>query len=293
MKKKKLSIFTGFMFVLLAIYSVTMVLLIAWILISALKDKTDFTLNPLGLPEKLYFSNFASVFNDLYVPLTIKGLGQYNVYFFELFLYSFIYSVGCTFVHIMARGSVAYVVAKYKFRLAPVLYAVNIFVMVIPIVGRLPSELQLMKALGLYDNIWALCIMKGSFTGMDFMLLHAAFSSVSNDYAEAAKIDGASHFTIMWKIMFPMVMQVMLILSLTSFIGYWNDWNVNITYMPSYPTAAYALYVFQNSNSTAIATGGVPYVLCACAVVMAPIIALFVIFRKQILGDINFGGLKG
>ena len=281
------------MFTLLTIYSITIVFLIVWVLMSALKDKTDFTLNPLHFPEKLYFSNFKNIFKDLYVPLTIRGVGQYKIYLIELFLYSFIYSIGCTLVHIIAKASVAYVIAKYRFRLAGILYAVNIFVMVIPIVGRLPSELQLMKVLGLYDNIWALCIMKGSFTGMDFMVLHAAFSSVSNEYAEAATIDGASHFTIMWRIMFPMVKQVMLILSLTCFIGYWNDWNVNVVYMPSYPTAAYALYVFQNSNSTAIATGGVPYVLCACTVVMTPILILFYIFRKQILGEINFGGLKG
>ena len=227
------------------------------------------------------------------MQVTVPGIGQRSIYFPELFLYSLLYSVGCTTVSIISKAMVAYAVAKYRFRLAPVLYTVNIIVMIVPIVGRLPSELQLMRAIGFYDNLLALCIMKGSFTGMDFMLLHATFCTVSWEYAEAAKIDGASHFTIMWSVMFPMVKQVILILALTNFITYWNDWNVNVTYMPSYPTAAYALYTFQNSNINSISMGGVPYVLCACTVVMLPILVLFYVFRDHFMGEVSFGGLKG
>lgn len=293
LRKGKWGAFRIIMLFLLSVYSVTMIFLIAWVLLSSFKSKIDFNFHPLEFPEKFYFENYFNIFKELSIPLTIPGLGQRNVYLPELFMYSLIYSVGCTAVSIISKAMVAYVVAKYKFRLAPILYTVNIIVMIVPIVGRLPSELQLMRAIGFYDNLLALCIMKGSFTGMDFMLLHSTFCTVSWEYAEAAKIDGASHSAIMWKIMFPMVKQVILILALTNFITYWNDWNVNVTYMPSYPTAAYALYTFQNSNITSISTGGVPYVLCACTVVMLPILILFIVFREQFLGEISFGGLKG
>lgn len=292
-KNGKWSIFRVVMLAILSVYSLTVVFLIMWVLLSSFKSKIDFNFNALGWPEKFYFENYINIFRELSVPITVPGVGQRHMLLPELFLYSLLYSLGCTAVSIIAKAMVAYVVAKYKFRLAPILYTVNIFVMVVPIVGRLPSELQLMRAIGFYDNLLGLIIMKASFTGMDFMLLHATFCSVSWEYAEAAKIDGASHFAIMWKIMFPMVKQVILILALQNFISYWNDWGVNVTYMPSYPTAAYALYLFQNSNITSISTGGIPYVLCACTVVMVPILILFVVFRDQFMGEISFGGLKG
>ena len=293
LKKGKWGPFRIIMLFLLSVYALTIIFLVVWVLLSSFKSKMDFSDYPLGFPSKFYFENYANIFKELSVPVTIPGVGQRDILLPELFLYSLLYSVGCTAVSIIAKAMVAYVVSKYKFRLAPVLYTVNIVVMIIPIVGRLPSELQLMRAIGFYDNLLALCIMKGSFTGMDFMLLHATFCTVSWEYAEAAKMDGASHFTIMWRVMFPMVKQVILILALTNFITYWNDWNVNVTYMPSYPTAAYALYTFQNSNINSISLGGVPYVLCACTVVMLPILILFFIFRDQLLGEVSFGGIKG
>ena len=292
-KRGKWGVFRIVMLLLLSIYSVTIIFLIAWVLLSSFKSKMDFSDYPLAFPPKFYFENYANIFRELSIKVTVPGMGQRDILLPELFLYSLLYSVGCMAVSIISKAMVAYVVAKYKFRFASVLYTVNIIVMIIPIVGRLPSELQLMRAIGFYDNLLALCIMKGSFTGMDFMLLHATFSSVPWEYAEAAKMDGASHFTIMWKVMFPMVKQVMLILALTNFITYWNDWNVNVTYMPSYPTAAYALYAFQNSNINSISLGGVPYILCACTVVMLPILVLFGIFNKQLLGEVSFGGIKG
>lgn len=294
MKKRfKFSLFSSILFVLLLIYSITIIFLICWTLTSSLKTKTDFNMHPLAFPSELRFSNYIRIFSDLSVQIPKVGYNEYHIFLPELFFYSVIYSVGCTVVYVLARACTAYAVARYKFRLGGFLYSLNIIVMIIPVVGRLPGELQLMRAIGFYDNIFALCIMKASFTGMDFMLFHSTFSSISYEYTEAAKIDGAGHFTIMFRIIFPMAKQIIFILALTSFIGYWNEWSVTVTYMPSYPTAAYALYVFQNSNLPNISLGGIPYIMCACTVVMLPVLILFIIFRKQIMGEISFGGVKG
>ena len=166
-------------------------------------------------------------------------------------------------------------------------------IMILPIIGALPSELRMMRLLGFYDNVFALMLMKGSYTGMNFMIFHATFASIEKDYTEAATIDGASHVAIMFKIIFPMAKQIITILALTSMITYWNDWNVSVTYLPSWPTASYALFVFQNSNLPEIALGGIPYIFCACTVVMLPLLVIFIVFREQLMGEISFGGVKG
>lgn len=293
LRTRKTNAFDVIIFILLVIYSVTMLFLIAWTLLCSFKSKTDFSMHPLGFPKRFKFSNYINAMRDLNVPLTKVGYFDYKIYLPELFLYSVIYSVGCTAVYIFARAIVAYVVARFDFKFGAFLYSLNLVVMIIPIVGRLPGELQIMRSINFYDNIWAICFMKASFTGMDFMLFHSTFASIPKEYTEAARVDGASHWTIMFRIIFPMAKQIMLILALTNFIGYWNDWSVTITYMPSYPTAAYALYVFQNSNLPEIALGGIPYILSACIIVMLPILILFFAFRKQIMGEISFGGVKG
>lgn len=295
MKKSKFRInaFSVIMFVILTLYSLTLIYLLAWAFLCSFKSKSEFNMFPLSFPKEFHFSNYTNIFRDLNVPITKVGVGQRNIYLPELFLYSILYSLGGTLVYILTRAMVAYACSRYKFRLSGIIYTTNILVMIIPIVGRLPGELQLMRQIGFYDNLLALCLMKGSFSGMDFLLLYSTFASIPKEYTEAATIDGASHTMIMWTIIFPMAMQIMFILALTQFIALWNDWSVTVTYMPSYPVAAYALYTFQNSNLPEIVLGGIPYIFCACTVVMLPILILFFVFRKQILGEISFGGIKG
>lgn len=281
------------MFLVLFAYSFTLCLLLGWVVMSSLKTKSDFNFYPMGWPNPFSFDNYKVVIQQLYVPLTVVGEGTKRIYIPQLFFNSLFYSIGSTLISLLSHAMVAYVVAKYKFLLRNVLYTVAIVVMIVPIVGSLPSELAIMRRIGFYDNIVALCLMKGSFTGMNFLILHATFSGISWEYAEAARMDGASNAAIMFRIMFPMAKTTLTILGITAFITYWNDWTNTMVYMPSYPTAAYALYNFQNSTIKIISTGGIPYILCACSIVMLPVLVVFLLFRKRLMGEFNVGGLKG
>lgn len=291
--KKHVTPFSVIMFAILFCYAALLCFLLFWVLMSSFKSKADFNFHPLNWPEKFIFSNYKNVLEQLYVPLTIPGVGTKRLYLLQLFGNSLIYAVGATVISILTHAMVAYVVAKYRFFLRNAIYTVAVLVMIIPIVNSLPSELAIMRKIGFYDNILGLILMKGSFTGINFLILHATFSGISWEYAEAARMDGASNAKIMFRIMFPMASTTMTILALTSFIGFWNDWTSTMVYMPSYPTAAYALYNFQNSNINIIATGGVPYVLCACGIVMLPILAVFILFRNRLMGEFAVGGIKG
>ena len=294
-KKRKyhFNLFNVVMLIVLALWSFTLIFLLCWALLSSFKSKSDFNIFPLRWPTTFHFENYVNIFRDLNVPITVVGVGQRKVYLPELFLNSIIYAFGCCFVDILTKAMSAYVVARYKFRFGKFLYGLNLVIMIVPIVGRLPGELALMRRLNFYDNVWALMLMKGSFTGMNFVLFHATFASIEKDYTEAAVIDGASHFTIMFQVIFPMAKQIILICALNNFIVYWNDWGVTVTYLPSWPTAAYSLYLFQESTLPEIALGGIPYILCACTVVMIPLLIVFISFREQLMGEINFDGVKG
>ena len=75
LRKGKWGAFRIIMLFLLSVYSVTMIFLIAWVLISSFKSKIDFNFHPLGFPEKFYFENYFNIFKELSIPLTIPGLG--------------------------------------------------------------------------------------------------------------------------------------------------------------------------------------------------------------------------
>ena len=125
---------------------------------------------------------------------------------------------------------------------------------------------------------------------MYYLVFFAAFKGVSKEYSEAASIDGASEFTIMVRIMLPMVKTVMLTVFLIKFIELWNDYQNPMLYLPSYPTVAFGVYYMSVVNRTNdISTT----VRLAGSILMAvPVLILFVCFKDKLIGNLSMGGVK-
>ena len=165
--------------------------------------------------------------------------------------------------------------------------------MIIPIVGSLPAEITLSKTLGLYNHIYGMWIMKANFLGMYFLIFLAAFNSISMTYTEAAKIDGANNMSIMLKIIFPLVKNVIFTIILINFITYWKDYQTPMIYLNAYPTVTYGLFrvIFDSSSSAGMVS--VPIRMTASIIVVMPLIIIFIIFQKRLLGNLTMGGIKG
>ncbi len=286
MKQKKFSVMSVLLMVVLLFYSVLLVSMFCWCLLNSVKDGIDMSTRPFGLPQFWMFENYAAVFKYMRVQ-TISTPIRW-VYFEEMFLNSILYSLGCTIAATMTPCIVAYLTAKYNFRLNKVIHGLVIITMILPIVGSLPSELSLVKALNFYDHIWGMYILKANFLGMYFLVFYATFRSLSWEYAEAAFVDGASHFTVMTRIMLPLVKSTILAVGVMVFIGFWNDYQTPMIYMPSHATISFGLFQFTN------ASGGSPSeVLAASIVVMLPMLIIFIIFKDKFIGNLTVGGIKG
>ena len=280
-------------FTVLAVFSIIFVIMLGWTVLNSLKTKEDFNFYPMEFPKQLRFDNYSKVFGVLYIDVLKVGVGMIRYNFSSMFINSLIYAVGCTFFTIFPKAICGYVFAHYNFRMKKFLFNLAMVVMILPVIGALASELSIMKFLGIYDNVLALMVMKAGFGGMDFLIFYTVYKGVSWEYAEAALVDGAGPFKIMMSIMLPMGKATIAIFSLTSFITFWNDWSVNVVYLPSWPVAAYSLYYFQNSTNNVIAEGGVPFILTSSIIFCMPIFVLFIVFKKQMFENLNFGGLKG
>lgn len=291
-KKRTLrQIFPLIFFVLLLIYCISLLIPMAWALMSSLKSRLDFRMDPLGFPTSFAWENYVSAFNALYIQVS-AGAGVRNVYLLEMFGYTLAYAVGATIAATLAHMVVAYICAKYtRFKITKVLYSIVIVTMILPIVGSLPSEMQVVRTLGLYNNILGAWIMKATFLGTHFLIFYATFKGISWEYAEAAFMDGASHARVMFQIMFPLAKTTVSAIALLSFIGFWNDANMSMIYMPDIPTVAYGLFRFQ--FSTGQESSSITVQLAGCTIVMFPIFVLYMCFKKQLIGNIAIGGIKG
>ena len=283
------TIFATLMFVLLFAYCISLLIPVFWMIWSSFKDVIDFYLNPFGLPDKWFPSNYKEAFNMLNIK-SLKG-GKWVTYdIWSMTGISLIYSVGKSILGTFWPMVVAYAISKYNFKGKHFLYAINLFVMTVPIVGTLPASLRLYKALGIYDNLFFNIILTGIPFGFAFILFYGAFKSISNSYAEAARIDGAGHFAIMILIMFPMMMPTYFAQVLLAFIGNWNDYMVIITWLPSYANLAFGMYMFQ---AEAARNGvGMPHILAGFVIVAIPTSIMWIASQKLITSKMMIGGLK-
>lgn len=287
--KTKFSPFTIVLLIVLAAYVLSMFTLIGWALITSFKSPNDFRTNAIGMPEKFVW-NYTFVYTKFYVSVLTES-GMEVVYMETMFVYSILYSLGCAFFQTLVPCITAYLCARFNYKFSKIVYTTVIVVMILPIVGSLPAELQMAKNTGLYDSIWGLWIMKANFLGMYFLVFYDGFKGLSMTYTEAAKIDGASNMHILLAIVLPLVKNIFFTVMLVNFIGFWNDYQVPLLYMPSYPTVAYGMYNMANTRENNLSS--VPMRMTGAMLMFIPIFTLFLIFQKRLLGNLTVGGIKG
>lgn len=291
--KRKAGIFNIILFILLALFSLVLIVLLFWSLVASLTDGDFYELENVkyGFPIK-YFTvdNYISAYQNLKVTLSTKN-GNTEVYTMQLLLNSFIYSVGSAALMIFVTCTVAYLTSKYPFKPSKIIYNVVLVVMIVPIVGELPSMVQMLTRIGLYDNLLGMFLMRASFTNMYFLVFYAYFKGVPWSYGESAFIDGAGHLKVYLKIVLPLAKSIFLTVFLLNFIVFWNEYQIPMVLLPSMPTIALGVYMVRLSFDSELAY--TPAKIAAGMLVCIPVMIIFGIFNKRLMGNLSTGGLKG
>ena len=187
-------------YTLLALWVAVFLGMLVWAFLASLKTDYDFMYYPLALPKQSWqWRNYADAFSQLSVEVTRNGK-LIRVGLGELLLNSLLLCVGVPLFAIFDVACCAYVTSRYKrFKITRVIFAIVIFVNYVPVSASLASGLRIMKTLGLYDQIWGQWIAASGGFGAFFLIYYANFKSIPWSYAEAAFVDGASHFTVFRK----------------------------------------------------------------------------------------------
>jgi len=288
--KNKISPLFTALFIILILYASLLILLLVWGALTSIRANLGFIEDPFSFVGGIKLDNYLQVFVHFKKSVYLEGGGYRDVYLEEMFLNSIVYSLGCALCQTFVTCAVAYVAAKFDFKICKLLYTIVIVIMVLPIVGSLPAEINMAKMLNIYGTMWGMFIMKASFLGPYFLVFAAIFKGVPKDYTEAGYIDGANDFNIFFSLMFPMVKDTFMTILLILFIGFWNDYSVPLVYLPNYPPLALGLYLFNSSTDNAISS--VPIKMAGCFMVTIPILVIFIVFQDKLMGNLSMGGLK-
>ena len=251
-----------------------------WGTAAGLKTHTELILEPFALPKKWLFKNYIDAFS----MLEVKGVGMFGMIGNTLWLV-----IGGTFGSVMGSVLMAYAVTKYEFAGRKTLITINLLTMIIPIVGSLPSQYAIFTALGFYDSPLILLSYISGFGSMN-LYMSAFFRGISKAYSEAAEIDGAGHYTILFKIMLPLAKGMITALIVMQAVTIWNDSMTALLFLPSYPTLATGIYLFSTEMTY---RARMDILMASCILSALPPLAVYACGYKSILDNVSLGGIKG
>ncbi len=253
---------------------------IVWMLPAAFKGKREIWMIPnTFFPKDFTLSNFEKIFN-----LDHNG-------------YNFIRSLGATFLvatvsvvgSLAVNMTAAYVFARLDFRGKKFLWVYFIATMFIPGITILLTSIRVVSVLGMTDTL-AVLILPGLVSGYNVFFFRQFYLGMPASLEEAAAIDGCSPFKIFLRIFLPMSVTPMVIIGVSTFMGYWNSFmwpTLTIVNNSSIAQVMQVIRVLKTSYS-----GEYGIVIAATLLAVAPPLIIFIIFQKKIVAGIAISGLK-
>ncbi|MDE7082699.1 MAG: carbohydrate ABC transporter permease [Clostridia bacterium] len=266
-------------FAIFVLYSISLLAPFVWMLITSFKSVGEFNAgNIFGFPKDVKFDNIITVLQyeiDGQTILSMLGM-------------SVLTTVLGTVISVGLSALAAYCVAKYRFPGRKIILGAAIFTMIVPIVGTLPAQVKMMDTFGINDSIFGVLFLYSGCFGFNFIMLHSSFETISWSYAEAAQMDGANRFQILFRIMLPLVKGPIIAVCILQAIILWNDYSTPFLFMNSLKTLAVGLNSLQTEMQEQY-----PLIFSAVMVAVIPIVVLFACFQKTIIKNTVAGGLKG
>ncbi len=268
-------------FLIFLAYAISFIFPIFWLVVSSLSSKKEYQAALSFFPSVIQWGNYAKA---------LSAISFHGHSFFEMSFNSLWYSLGGAFLGIATSTCFSYVISKYRFFGRKILYALAIFVMLVPIVGSFASQYRLYKVLGLLNSPTILIAFTSGF-GMNFLVMTASFDNLSWNYAEAAFIDGAGHFSVFLMIMLPQIFAPFSALFIVSFIENWNDYMSPFLFMRELPTLSTGLYLYEQEIANDFSLS-MPIYFAGVVLCVIPALVLFLVFQNTIMDMTVSGGVK-
>lgn len=252
-----------------------MVVPFLWMISTAGKTLHESMLIPPTLwPRHFQWHNFTDVWNLL--P------------FASFYVNTFWIVVGRTFFSVATSAMAAFACARLRFPGRNLFFGLVLIQMMIPSQIFLTPQYLLADKLGLLDTTLGL-IMPGFITTFGTFLLRQFFMKVPKELEEAAVLDGASIWTIFFKIMLPLVRSGLVALSIFTALFAFKDlmWPLIVTTSIEKTTLSAGLANLQGQYST-----NFPQLMAGSLLAIWPMIVLFMIFQKKFIHGIATTGGK-
>ncbi len=231
-----------------------------------------------GSLSRLTLGNYSSALN-----------GTFNVG--EAFANSFAITLPATIIPIMFAAFGAYAFTFMRFKGREFLFVVIVSMLVVPNQVAFVPLLKIYGSLGLNGTFAAVWLAHAGFAmSLAMYILRNYMATLPGEVIESAKIDGASHFQIFWKLVVPMSLPALASFAIFQFLWVWNDLLVALVFIGSgpnqpLPLAIKSLLGNEGQGWQLLTAGGV--------IMMIVPVAVFLALQRFFVRGLTSGAVKG
>jgi len=261
----------------LIVGAITMLGPFLWMVVTSLKSLGESVqVPPTILPQTWQFSNYDEVLNH-------SGLD-----FGHLVLNSVVMTAGRTIGQVIFCSLAAYAFARINFPFRTFFFVLFLSVLMVPSQVFMIPQYLIMEHLGWLNSLKAITV-PGMFSAFGTFLLRQFFLGLPDELEEAARLDGANHFQIYWRIMLPLARPGLLALAIFTVIWSWNDflWPLIVNSSPDQMPLASGLATLQGLHTT-----NYPILMAGTLLATWPMILIFIVLQRQFVEGIALTGGK-
>ena len=247
-----------------------------FMIFTSLKSDEEYTFNKVGLPHAIVFDHFNNVL--------------FESEFLAWMVNSVILAAGAVALSTVVSCLGAYAIARMQFVGRSWLFSISTSLMAIPPVVMIVPLFVLytqLKLISTYEG--AILIYAGLITPFSVYLLTSFFRTLPKEIFESARIDGASDFLILLKIVIPLSLPALLTLVVVNALYVWNDLLIAIIFLQddAKRTLMAGISVFQGRYEQQI-----PLTMAGMVFASAPMIILYIVFQKHYIQGLMAGSIK-
>ena len=237
------------------------------------------------------------LFSIDYVPTSFNTANYTGVFetgnFGRNILNSVFVSAVVVAISLFLAVTAAYALGRIRFRGRPALLLTILSVSMFPQVAVLAGLFQIFRELGLSNSLWSLVFSYMIFTlPFTVWVLTTFMRDLPMELEEAALTDGASSWTIIFRVFLPLMWPAMVTTGLLAFIAAWNEFLFALTFISNdeQRTVPLAIAFLSGASDQEIPWGKI---MAASVIVTVPLIVLVLIFQRKIVSGLTAGAVKG
>ena len=278
MMKRSKNVYKRYHYLIIAfmgVFSVIMMYPMAWMLVTSFKSNADIHKNKAKFfPAEWTVEGYRSAFEK-------APIGDWLVN-------SIVITAVITFAVILTSTLIGYVFAKYEFKFKRSLFLLMLATMMVPPqVTMIPRYLMIQK-MHLFNTRWAL-IVPGLVSAFAIYLARQFITDVPDSLCKAAKMDGAGPLRIYWSVILPNIKPAIGSIGIFTAMANWNDYLNPLLMLNDIDkmTLPLGLVMFDSQRSVDLAA-----TMAAAAMIMMPMILIFVLFQRQFIKGMTMSGIK-